>query len=174
MVESFPILTILPPLVAIIMVIATRKVLASLASGVILSILLITNFHPVESLKLLFSSVLELFWADGAPNWYNILILAFLLELGAITAIVLMSGGTQAFSNWARLFWAWSSSSMTTSMPLLWAKFPAPFPINTKFHAQSWPISWTRVLHRRWYSFRFRAGGLRLLESWLQSSRPLR
>lgn len=102
MVESFPILTILPPLVAIIMVIATRKVLASLASGVILSILLITNFHPVESLKLLFSSVLELFWADGAPNWYNILILAFLLELGAITAIVLMSGGTQAFSNWAR------------------------------------------------------------------------
>src|SRR5690625_1462852 len=84
MVESFPILTILPPLVAIIMVIATRKVLASLASGVILSILLITNFHPVESLKLLFSSVLELFWADGAPNWYNILILAFLLELGAI------------------------------------------------------------------------------------------
>ena len=102
MVESFPILTILPPLVAIIMVIATRKVLASLASGAILSILLITNFHPVESLKLLFSSVLELFWADGAPNWYNILILAFLLELGAITAIVLMSGGTQAFSNWAR------------------------------------------------------------------------
>src|SRR5699024_12645500 len=93
MVDSFPILTILPPLVAIIMVIATRKVLASLLSGAILSILLITNFHPVESLKLLFSSVLDLFWSEGAPNWYNILILLFLLELGAITALVLMSGG---------------------------------------------------------------------------------
>lgn len=102
MVDSFPILTILPPLVAIIMVIATRKVLASLLSGAILSILLITNFHPVESLKLLFSSVLDLFWSEGAPNWYNILILLFLLELGAITALVLMSGGTRAFSNWAR------------------------------------------------------------------------
>lgn len=102
MVESFPLLTILPPLVAIIMVIATKRVLLSLLSGSLLSILLITNFHPLESLKLLFSSVVELFWVEGALNWYNILILTFLLELGAITALVLMSGGTAAFSNWAR------------------------------------------------------------------------
>lgn len=102
MVESIPILTILPPLVAIIMVIATRKVLISLLSGSLLSILLVTNFHPLESLKLLVSSVVELFWVEGELNWYNILILTFLLELGALTAVVLMSGGTKAFSNWAR------------------------------------------------------------------------
>lgn len=102
MVADLPWLTILPPLVAIFMVIATRKVLISLFAGVLLSILLITNFHPLDSLVLLFNSVLELFWVDGAINWYNILILTFLLELGAITAIVLMAGGTTAFSNWAR------------------------------------------------------------------------
>ena len=102
MVESFPLLTILPPLVAIIMVIATRKVLISLLSGSLLSILLITNFHPLQSIELLVSSVVELFWVEGALNWYNILILTFLLELGAITALVLMAGGTAAFSNWAR------------------------------------------------------------------------
>src|SRR5699024_12217105 len=101
MVESIPILTILPPLVAIIMVIATRKVLISLLSGSLLSILLITNFHPLESLKLLVSSVVELFWVEGEINWYNILILTFLLEIGALTEVVLMSGGTNACSSCA-------------------------------------------------------------------------
>src|SRR5690625_102462 len=44
---------------------------------------------------------LGLVWADGAVNWYTILIVAFLFQLGIITALVMMSGGATAFTEWA-------------------------------------------------------------------------
>ncbi len=42
------IFSILPPLVAIIMVFATRRVLLSLGAGIITGALLAASFHPAE------------------------------------------------------------------------------------------------------------------------------
>lgn len=101
MLASYPILTLLPPLVAIVLVLATRKVLPSLGAGIIMAALLVAEFNPLGFARSLGGAVLQLIWADGAINWYSILIITFLLELGVVTSLILMSGGTRAFSDWA-------------------------------------------------------------------------
>src|SRR5699024_3397430 len=46
-------------------------------------------------------AILRLVWVDDAINWYTILIVAFLFQLGIITALVMMSGGASSFTEWA-------------------------------------------------------------------------
>ncbi len=102
MVDSYPILTLLPPLLAIGLVVATRKVLLSLGLGVVTAALLIEGFSPWGTLKLVLVAFGEIFWADGALNTTKVYILIFTLMLGVITAFIMMSGGTRAFADWAR------------------------------------------------------------------------
>lgn len=99
--EAAPWVSIVPPLIAILLAILTRKVILSLGLGVISAALLIANFHPIDTLKALGNAALSLVYAEGAIKTDHIYILAFLLMLGAITSLVLMSGGSQAFSAWA-------------------------------------------------------------------------
>lgn len=42
-----------------------------------------------------------IFWDGGAVNTYYVYILLFTLMLGIIAALIMMSGGTRAFSDWA-------------------------------------------------------------------------
>ena len=100
MVETYPILTLVPPLLAILLVIVTKRVLISLFAGVVSGAILIADFAPLASLKEVGKAAFGLVWEDGGLNWYTILIIAFLLELGIITSLVLMAGGTSAFSDW--------------------------------------------------------------------------
>lgn len=92
--------SILPPLIAIIMVFATKRVLLSLGTGIVSGALLTASFGPVESLKNLWESVKATFW-DGGLNTGNIYIILFILLLGVITAFVSLSGGSRAFAEWA-------------------------------------------------------------------------
>lgn len=103
LVESYPALSILPPLLAIILVIWTKKVLPSLGLGVVTAALLHAGGHPLKAGKLLWESFAGIFWdfEAGQPNLYYIFILAFLLILGVITSLVMMAGGTAAFAEWA-------------------------------------------------------------------------
>ncbi len=103
MVDSYPILTLLPPLLAIGLVVATRKVLLSLGLGVLTAALLIEGFSPWDALKLVLQAFVELFWVDGAVNTTKVYILIFTLMLGVITAFIMMSGGTRAFADWAQV-----------------------------------------------------------------------
>lgn len=98
MTEAYPILTLLPPILAITLVITTKRVLISLFSGVVLAALLVADFNPLETLKLVWGAFSQIFWAEGAINAYYVLIIVFLLVLGIITALVMMAGGTHAFS----------------------------------------------------------------------------
>lgn len=100
MVETYPILTLVPPILAILLVIVTKRVLISLFAGVVAGAILIADFSPLGSLGEVGKAALGLVWEDGGLNWYTILIIAFLLELGTITSLVLMAGGTSAFSDW--------------------------------------------------------------------------
>ena len=137
MVEQWPVLTLLPPVVAIILAIWTRKVLLSLGMGVVLAALLVSNFGPVGFLRQLWAAFAGIFWAEGAVNTGSVFILLFLLILGMITALVLMAGGSEAFSDWAAqkitsrrgakslaagLGTTWRRSSPTTCADASWAR----------------------------------------------------
>ncbi|WP_313892901.1 Na+/H+ antiporter NhaC family protein [Psychrobacillus sp.] len=93
-------LALLPPILAIIMVLVTKRVLLSLGVGIVSSALLVTSFAPVDSALILWESFKVSFWDDGL-NTYNIYILLFILLLGVITAFVSLSGGSKAFATWA-------------------------------------------------------------------------
>ena len=101
MTADLPLLTVLPPVLAIILVIATRKVLLSLGAGVLATALLVTDLNPLATLRLVWETFAGLFWSEGAVNTDYVYILVFILLLGVIAALVTMSGGTQAFSDWA-------------------------------------------------------------------------
>lgn len=101
MTESYPILTILPPVVAIILVIVTKRVLLSLGTGVVLSALLVTDFDVLEAARLVWDAFAGIFWAEGEVNYFQVFILTFTILLGVIAAFIMMSGGTRAFADWA-------------------------------------------------------------------------
>lgn len=96
------IFSILPPIIAIVMVLLTRRVLLSLGVGIISAALILTSFAPVGALQELWTSFQVIFWDEGF-NAYNVFILLFLLLLGVITAFVSLSGGSHAFAQWASL-----------------------------------------------------------------------
>jgi Na+/H+ antiporter NhaC len=91
MIESYPVLTLLPPAIAIVLVVATRKVVLSLGAGVVAAALLAANLDPLETGRLVWEAFAGIFWADGAVNTWSVYILAFLLLLGVIAAFVMMS-----------------------------------------------------------------------------------
>ncbi|WP_256840908.1 Na+/H+ antiporter NhaC family protein [Ornithinimicrobium cryptoxanthini] len=101
MVDDFPILTILPPVLAIVLVLTTKRVLLSLGSGVVASALLVAGLNPLDTLRLVWDAFAAIFWDEGTVNTYYVYILVFTLLLGIIAAIIMMSGGTRAFSDWA-------------------------------------------------------------------------
>lgn len=101
MLDAYPILTLLPPLVAIILVIVTRKVLVSLGAGIVVAGLILAEFNALTMVVWIWDAIVRLVWVDGELNWFTILIVAFLFLLGIITALVMMSGGAAAFTEWA-------------------------------------------------------------------------
>ncbi|SDR80781.1 Na+/H+ antiporter NhaC [Paraoerskovia marina] len=101
MIESYPVLTLLPPVVAIVLVVLTKKVLVSLGAGVVTAAFLVADGNVLETLRLIWESFAAIFWADGAVNTWYVYILAFVLMLGVIAAFIMMSGGTTAFADWA-------------------------------------------------------------------------
>ena len=95
------IFSLLPPLVALVMVLVTRRVIISLAIGSVTAAFLLADFHIVESAKIIWNAIVGLFYAEGTLSTSNIYILLFLLILGCITAFVTISGGSRAFGEWA-------------------------------------------------------------------------
>ncbi len=66
MVDQYPILTILPPIIAIISAIVTRRVVLSLGLGVVLAALLVENFNPLGTLSQIWSAFAVIFWDSEA------------------------------------------------------------------------------------------------------------
>ncbi|WP_122261342.1 Na+/H+ antiporter NhaC family protein [Ornithinimicrobium cerasi] len=101
MTDSLPVLTVLPPLLAIVLVIATRKVLLSLGAGVLASAALVADLAPLATLGLVWDAFSGIFWEEGGLNTTYVYILVFTLLLGVIAALVMMAGGSAAFADWA-------------------------------------------------------------------------
>ncbi len=92
--------SLIPPILAIIMVLLTRRVLISLGVGIIASALFVSNFHITTSFELVFDAVKGVFIEEASLNTWNVYIIFFILLLGIITNFVGMMGGTRAFGDW--------------------------------------------------------------------------
>ncbi|WP_284141221.1 Na+/H+ antiporter NhaC family protein [Virgibacillus sp. LDC-1] len=92
--------SLVPPLLAILMVLITKRVLVSLGVGIVAAAFFVGSFQLQESLRLIWDAFKGVFVVDGALNTWNIYILLFVLMLGIITAFVSMMGGAQAFGEW--------------------------------------------------------------------------
>ena len=97
--DSF--LNLIPPLIAIFLVISTKRVLISLGIGVLSAAFLVSDYRPIATLKRAWGAFSGIFWADGAINTAYVFILIFVISLGVIAALIMMSGGSAAFSEWA-------------------------------------------------------------------------
>lgn len=92
--------SLIPPILAIVMVLLTKRVLLSLGVGIIASAFFIKSFHVVASLGMIWEAFKGVFVEDGGVNTWNVYLLLFVLLLGILTALVSMMGGTKAFGDW--------------------------------------------------------------------------
>lgn len=98
---SDSIIALVPALLAILLAIFTRKVVLSLGVGILVGALLLHHFNPIDTVTYLGKNIFSLFWADGALNEWNVLLLVFLLLLGVLSTLIQTSGGARAFGEWA-------------------------------------------------------------------------
>ncbi len=94
------ILSLLPPVVAIGLAIATRRILLALGIGIVLGALLHSGWNVLASISLIADVAGSLIIDEGAVA-EEMYILAFVVMLGVLTSFIYISGGLQAFSEWA-------------------------------------------------------------------------
>ncbi|MBR7553560.1 Na+/H+ antiporter NhaC family protein [Allobacillus sp. GCM10007491] len=95
------IFSLIPPILMIILVLLTRKVLLSLGAGIIVGALMIESFDVLETIKRIWFTFQELFYAEGSWDLWSIQLIIFLLFLGMLIAFLTASGGAKAFGDWA-------------------------------------------------------------------------
>ncbi|MBB6453451.1 Na+/H+ antiporter NhaC [Salirhabdus euzebyi] len=93
--------SLFPPLLMILLVLLTRKVLLSLGAGIVAGALVIHDFHIMNSYQEIVNALKGLFIDEGAIALGSIYLITFLLFLGIVTAFMTASGGTKAFGEWA-------------------------------------------------------------------------
>lgn len=108
---SGTIYSIIPPIIALLMVILTRRVLLSLGVGIVSAAFVLhgnilkndgVGAWLKEIVLTIWNSIKAVFVSDGALNTWNVYIILFLFLLGIITAFISISGGSRAFGEWAQ------------------------------------------------------------------------
>ncbi|WP_416147099.1 Na+/H+ antiporter NhaC family protein [Salipaludibacillus sp. HK11] len=102
--EEHGILTLLPPVLALVMVIITKRVLLSLGIGIVVGALMINQSEELflnETISQIFTIVAGIFISEGGVNTWEFYIILFLLILGMIAALITVTGGSRAFGEWA-------------------------------------------------------------------------
>ena len=96
--------SIVPALIALLLAIATRRVLISLSLGIIVGALMLSDGNVLDAVLYLKNSVVSLLYKGGEEgfNSNNINIILFLILLGILTSLLSVSGANQAFANWAQ------------------------------------------------------------------------
>lgn len=90
--------SLVPPILAIVMVLLTKRVLLSLGVGIVTAAVFIAHFNPLESIVLTWEAFKGVVIEEGSLNTWNVYILLFVLILGALTALISMMGATRAFA----------------------------------------------------------------------------
>ncbi len=97
MVENYGILSLLPPLVAIILAIVTREVYLSLLLGILVGTFILNDGNLLNTFVQAFDIMFE---KVGDPSW-NIRLVFYMLLLGSVIGLAVRSGGSAAFARWA-------------------------------------------------------------------------
>ena len=97
-------MSVVPALIALLLAIATRRVLISLSLGIIVGALMLSDGNVLDAVLYLKNSVVSLLYKGGEEgfNSNNINIILFLILLGILTSLLSVSGANQAFANWAQ------------------------------------------------------------------------
>lgn len=93
------ILSLLPPVIAIVLALITKEVYSSLFAGVVVGALLYANFNLELMVNTMFYSGNGLVYKI-ADSW-NAGIIIFLIMLGILVALMNKAGGSAAFGKWA-------------------------------------------------------------------------
>ncbi|WP_347862483.1 Na+/H+ antiporter NhaC family protein [Salimicrobium sp. PL1-032A] len=93
--------SLIPAILMLILVIATRQVLLSLGIGILIGAFMLTGFDIIGTLELVWQELYTIFYSEGALNTGNLYLLSFLFLLGIMTAFMTASGGSRAFGKWA-------------------------------------------------------------------------
>lgn len=91
------ILSILPPIIAIVLALITKEVISSLLLGILIG----AFTWSIQSHLGFMSAIDAMFQTMGTVLGDNIKIIIFLSFLGAVVVLVTMSGGAQAYGKWA-------------------------------------------------------------------------
>ena len=87
--DNYGLLSLLPPVVAILLAVATRRVIASLLAGVLVGAMILESCHPINSVVTLCETYLWTNLTDGD----HLRIFAFTLLMGAMVGVIGRSGG---------------------------------------------------------------------------------
>ncbi|MDG6882532.1 Malate-2H(+)/Na(+)-lactate antiporter [Phocoenobacter uteri] len=93
--------SLVPPLIALLLAIFTRRVILSLSIGIIVGAIMLNNADILNTLIYIKNSIISLVYDDGI-NSNSVNILLFLVILGVLTELLNISGSNQAFANWAQ------------------------------------------------------------------------
>ncbi|WP_078392142.1 Na+/H+ antiporter NhaC family protein [Shouchella patagoniensis] len=118
--EHFGWISLIPPILALTLVILTRKVLISLGIAILVGAFIAFDQHVGQALAGIFQTIAALFLsfdtldeptisgvlqaigeAGFVLNNWELYIMLFLLFLGMVASLITFSGGGQAFSRWA-------------------------------------------------------------------------
>ena len=88
---------LVPPIVAIVLALITKEVFSSLFVGILLGAIFSADFKILRTLELIVRDG----FIGSIGNMWSAGILVFLVVLGMIGALVLASGGTKAYGDWA-------------------------------------------------------------------------
>ncbi|MDY0395768.1 hypothetical protein RWE15_16735 [Virgibacillus halophilus] len=85
--------SLVPPLLAILMVLLTKRVLLSLGVGIIAAALFTASFNPEHTLSLIWNAFKGVFVEDGGLNTWNVYILLFCSAVRHFDSVRFHDGG---------------------------------------------------------------------------------
>ncbi len=91
--------SLLPPIVAIVLALISKEVYSSLFLGCLVGALLVSNYHPWETLVQLVEGDNGI--VTTVSDSGNIAIIVFLVVLGIMVDLMNKTGGSEAFGRWA-------------------------------------------------------------------------
>ena len=92
--------SLLPPIVAIVLALISKEVYSSLFLGCLVGALLVSNYHPWETLVQLVEGDNGI--VTTVSDAGNVAIIVFLVVLGIMVDLMNKTGGSEAFGRWAK------------------------------------------------------------------------
>lgn len=99
---SDTIFSLIPPILVIVAVLVSKRVLLSILLGIISSALIIHSFNIIATIESIVHAFVQIVYTEDGLNRGNIYLILFLLLLGILTSFISKMGGTEAFALWAK------------------------------------------------------------------------